>query len=71
MTPSGVSLILSPLETESLSSQRIATMYKVIDIQTKAIVKTYSEDKARVARAYANKLDLKYGAVRYIVKWEA
>lgn len=46
-------------------------MYKVIDIQTKAIVKTYSEDKARVARAYANKLDLKYGAVRYIVKWEA
>lgn len=46
-------------------------MYKVIDIQTKAVIRSYAADKVRAARAYANKLDLKYGAVRYIVKWEA
>lgn len=44
-------------------------MYHVIDIQTKATIKTYADDKGRVARAYAHKLDLKYGAVRYIVKF--
>lgn len=44
-------------------------MYQVIDTQTKAVIKTYSKDKARAARAYAHKLDAKYGAVRYVVKF--
>lgn len=46
-------------------------MYQVIDIQTKAIIKSYPEDKGRAARAYAHKLDTKYGAVRYVVKFVA
>ena len=44
-------------------------MYHVIDTHTKATIRTYAEDKGRVARAYAHKLDAKYGAVRYVVKF--
>lgn len=44
-------------------------MYHVIDTYTKATIKTYGEDKARAARAYAHKLDAKYGAVRYVVRF--
>lgn len=43
-------------------------MYQIIDIQTKAVVKSYKADEAR---AQADRLDMKYGAVRYIVKWVA
>lgn len=43
--------------------------YDVIDNQTKAVVKSYSEGKGSVARAYANKKDLQYGAVRYVVRF--
>lgn len=46
-------------------------MYNVIDIQTKAVIKSYAKADLRKARAYANKLDLKYGAVRYVVRLEA
>lgn len=42
--------------------------YDVIDNQTKAVVKSYSEGKGSVARAYANKKDLVYGAIRYVVR---
>lgn len=42
--------------------------YDVIDNQTKAIVKSYGEGKGSVARAYANKKDLAYGAIRYVVR---
>lgn len=42
--------------------------YLVIDNHTKSIVKEYASDKGKAARNYANKLDLKYGAVRYIVR---
>lgn len=42
--------------------------YHVVDCHTKAIVKEYAEGKGKQARAYANKLDLRYGAVRYVVK---
>lgn len=41
-------------------------MYQVIDIQTKAIIGTYKTRQSASNRA--NKLDLQYGAVRYIVK---
>lgn len=42
--------------------------YNVIDIQTKAIVKSYGEGKGSVARSFANKKDLAYGAIRYSVR---
>ncbi len=42
--------------------------YNVIDIQTKAVVKSYGQGKGNVARAYANKKDLAYGAIRYSVR---
>lgn len=42
--------------------------YEVIDIQTKAVIKQYPAGKGSTARAYANKKDLAYGAVRYIVR---
>lgn len=44
-------------------------MYHVIDTQTKKIIASYPEDKARVARNRANKLDLNYGAIRYVVRF--
>lgn len=40
--------------------------YSIVDIQTKAVVGKPYNDKAR-ARNQANKLDLKYGAVRFCV----
>lgn len=42
--------------------------YEVVDIQTKAVVKQYPAGKGQVARNFANKRDLVYGAVRYIVR---
>lgn len=42
--------------------------YQVIDIQTNAVVKEYPAGKGQVARNYANKKDLAYGAVRFVVK---
>lgn len=42
--------------------------YEVVDIQTKSVVKSYGQGKSQVARNYANKKDLEYGAIRYIVK---
>lgn len=42
--------------------------YEVVDIQTKAVLKQYPEGKGQAARAYANKKDLAYGAVRYVVR---
>lgn len=42
--------------------------YEVVDIQTKAVVKSYGQDKRQAARNFANKKDLAYGAIRYVVK---
>lgn len=41
--------------------------YSIVDIQTKAVVGKPYNDRSR-ARTQANKLDLKYGAIRYIVR---
>ena len=41
--------------------------YSIVDIQTKAIVGKLYNDRSR-ARTQANKLDLKYGAIRYVVR---
>lgn len=42
--------------------------YEVVDIQTKVVVKSYAQGKGQVARSFANKRDLPYGAVRFIVR---
>lgn len=42
-------------------------MYIIIDIQTKEQVGKVYNDRSR-ARKQANRLDLKYGAVRYVTK---
>jgi hypothetical protein len=42
--------------------------YEVVDTQTKAVIKQYPAGKGQVARNYANKKDLAYGAVRYVVR---
>lgn len=42
--------------------------YEVVDIQTKAVIKQYPAGKGSTARAYANKKDMVYGGVRYIVR---
>ena len=42
--------------------------YEVVDILTGAVVKQYPAGKGSVARAYANKKDLAYGAVRFVVR---
>ena len=42
-------------------------MYQVIDIKTSMIIKTCATRKA--ARAKADKIDLAYGAVRYVVRF--
>ncbi len=44
------------------------TTYQLIDIQTNEIIKTYSYAQRNRARNRADKLDMKYGACRYIVK---
>lgn len=44
-------------------------MYFIIDIKTGETIKHYAADKGAVARRYANKKDLEYGAVRYIVRF--
>jgi plastocyanin domain-containing protein len=46
-------------------------MYKVIDIQTGATIKTFAADKGAVARKFAHKKDASYGAVRYVVRFFA
>lgn len=43
------------------------TTYTIIDIQTKATVGKPYNDRNR-ARKQADRLDIKYGAVRYLVK---
>ncbi len=40
--------------------------YQVVDIQTKQVVGTYGNRKAASRRA--DKLDLAYGAIRYVVR---
>lgn len=42
------------------------TTYQIIDNQTKEIIGTYKTRKRATTRA--DKLDIKYGAIRYIVK---
>jgi len=51
-----------------MNTQANNVAYEVVDIQTKAIVKQYPAGKGSTARAYANKKDLQYGAVRYVVR---
>lgn len=41
--------------------------FSIVDIQTKAVVGKPYNDRVR-ARNQANKLDLKYGAIRFVVK---
>ena len=42
--------------------------YEVVDIQTKAVIKQYPAGKGQAARNFANKRDLVYGAVRFVVR---
>ena len=44
-------------------------MYHLIDTHTGKTIRTYPEQKARQARAYRDRLDAAYGAVRYVVRW--
>lgn len=44
-------------------------MYHVIDSHTKETIKTYPDGKGRIARVFANKKDMQYGAVRYVVRF--
>ena len=43
------------------------TTYQLIDTQTQKVIATYSYAQRNRARARRDKLDLQYGAVRYIV----
>lgn len=54
-----------PKENEMNTSNIV---YEVVDIQTKAVIKQYPVDKGQAARNFANKRDLAYGAVRYVVR---
>ena len=42
--------------------------YSVFDTKTKAYVKEYAPDKRKNAVNWADKKDLEYGAVRYVVE---
>ncbi len=42
--------------------------YLLIDSHTEEILKEYEDGKGHIARRRADRLDLQYGAVRYIVK---
>ena len=66
---SQTSILENKREAKSFSSQRNTDMttYTIIDIQTKAQVGKVYDNRSR-ARKQADRLDLKYGAVRYIVK---
>jgi len=44
-------------------------MYFVIDTKTGETIKHYAADKGAAARRYANKKDMEYGAVRYVVRF--
>lgn len=51
-----------------MTTQTNNVAYEVVDIQTKAVIKQYPAGKGSTARAFANKKDLAYGAVRFIVR---
>jgi len=53
-------------QANELASNSVA--YQVVDIQTKAVVKEYPAGKGQVARNFASKRDMQYGAVRFIVR---
>ena len=44
------------------------TIYELIDTKTQKVIGTYSYAQRNRARARRDKLDLQYGAVRYILK---
>ena len=44
------------------------TTYQLIDTKTQKVIATYSYAQRNRARARRDKLDLQYGAIRYIVK---
>ena len=44
------------------------TIYELIDTKTQKVIATYSYAQRNRARNKRDKLDLEYGAVRYIVK---
>lgn len=44
------------------------TGYQLVDIKTKTVLKTYEPTKFHIATRRADKLDLKYGAIRYSVR---
>ena len=44
------------------------TIYELIDTQTQKVIATYSYAQRNRARARRDKLDLEYGAIRYILK---
>ena len=51
-----------------MTTQISNVAYEVVDIQTKAVVKQYPSGKGQAARNFANKRDLAYGAVRFIIR---
>ena len=44
------------------------TIYELIDTKTNTVIGTYSYAQRNRARARRDKLDLEYGAIRYILK---
>ncbi|WP_391560677.1 hypothetical protein [Robertmurraya sp.] len=67
MTVASRCLIVTSSKTNNTQGMAAMTTYVIIDIQTKAQVgKVYTERKR--ASAQANRPDMKYGAIRYVVK---
>ena len=66
---------MQPTGSMHTQADRKLTSYQVIDRQTGAIVRTFTQATPmhsaltlrRRARQYADRLDLEYGAVRYTV----
>lgn len=54
-------------EAKQLPKENEMTTYTIVDIQTKAQVGKVYNDRNR-ARKQADRLDMQYGAVRFIVK---
>jgi len=48
-----------------MNTERQILGYKVVDNQTRAVLKTYSADKGSVARRFADKKSMEYGCYRY------
>ena len=48
----------------------MTTNYLIKDSQTKQTVATYSADKVKLARRKAEKMNQKYGSIRYVVTME-